>query len=1133
MARQPGGSASGLEPRVGESPTDFRSRANATMAAAPAAPAHNTPSRWTPRDPYANMTRDQILATPHGRAIRDTLNAGGEIRLKNRADARMMFTKIAGMDPREFDRRYPIGTYPTSINIRGGGQMKGVSIGARLRGALGMREAGDDHHYGAWHGGSKASGGGPGPAPGGKAARVADLASKIGAKNVGRPGEKPGEKQTPVKAGESKALTTSQHMAAADSARERRGAGIQHNNFKPDDKWHSDARSKAWGEASKMTPDQARAASVKVSDEIRSFERRVPAGDRTQNATYLYMRHQSDALNDRSLGNSRGPTGATTFPGERSGMSGTTLGSRSSTGSSARPAGPTSTERPPLPDTGPRGPRAPAREGRYATLQMMTPAQRAAQWASGAPVTGASGGQTAAQRATRGAAAQAGASRVRANQAVRAGEPIATRKAEPSGAAGTGATRTGERASAGRSGAPVWQARSPESQRMVARAETAAAGRTKAASTRSLANQDRSFSRSTAEKMSTAELRRIAGTSSPGRSIAQSELIRRQAQGGSSVAKSRQAAGLPTIGRRTRGGGHSGWTFGEAGDDHPYGNWQGGSKASGGHPVGGGAGTAKGHVPTREEREAASLTHQARVPVRQPNAVRVDRASGTAADPGAKVQGPMPTTQPAKKDAGNSQQEWGNVITAHGGRARQGDPEREYQVANHLVNRDLNRYRAAQAEASRAPSDKKADIHSLTFSDVASDIRGAKARGVPLQSWEKEILATQAGTHARVSASIEARQEQAARQAAKGPGRLSRIRGALGRAERAIMGEADDHFYGAWHGGSRASGGGPGAAPTKAGRVADLASKIGAKNVGQPGEKPGEKQTPLSAGEKGRERWNQSVARQEKAAKGREMWGSAQRAETERLQAAGYTKSGNTDAHGGERWTKGEHTVTYTRSTSEPMKYARTEKGAKPEMTSAQRAKAAGGGDVTKANLRGGTPMTASEHQTLDSRLTSAGYGSTTWQPASGGRGVQTYRKWDDQGNVVHTVKVYRSADAKGTSYHAVGMGSMSGAVGTPAQERAAARARTTGIQRSRTTARQNVARSERQVSAAAERKNIADYKAAVAAKADKWVVGGGGREVPVTRGGKQYMYVFNPATGKHGYRPMDGGSVIPDSEFA
>ena len=49
---------------------------------------------------------------------------------------------------------------------------------------------------------------------------------------------------------------------------------------------------------------------------------------------------------------------------------------------------------------------------------------------------------------------------------------------------------------------------------------------------------------------------------------------------------------------------------------------------------------------------------------------------------------------------------------------------------------------------------------------------------------------------------------------------------------RLIEAGSGDHFYGAWHGGGRGSGGGPGALPTKAARTADLAKKVGAENVG-------------------------------------------------------------------------------------------------------------------------------------------------------------------------------------------------------------------------------------------------------------------------------------------------------------
>lgn len=62
-----------------------------------------------------------------------------------------------------------------------------------------------------------------------------------------------------------------------------------------------------------------------------------------------------------------------------------------------------------------------------------------------------------------------------------------------------------------------------------------------------------------------------------------------------------------------------------------------------------------------------------------------------------------------------------------------------------------------------------------------------------------------------------------------GRGRARALWGAVAGVREA---SSDDHYYGPWHGGSRASGGGPGRLPTKAARVADLASKVGAENVG-------------------------------------------------------------------------------------------------------------------------------------------------------------------------------------------------------------------------------------------------------------------------------------------------------------
>jgi len=45
-----------------------------------------------------------------------------------------------------------------------------------------------------------------------------------------------------------------------------------------------------------------------------------------------------------------------------------------------------------------------------------------------------------------------------------------------------------------------------------------------------------------------------------------------------------------------------------------------------------------------------------------------------------------------------------------------------------------------------------------------------------------------------------------------------------------------------------------------------------------------------------------------------------------------------------------------------------------------------------------------------------------------------------------------------------------------------------------------------------------ADYENAVAQKADRWVVACGGMETPFLKMGRQFLYVFNPATMKHGW---------------
>ncbi len=48
-----------------------------------------------------------------------------------------------------------------------------------------------------------------------------------------------------------------------------------------------------------------------------------------------------------------------------------------------------------------------------------------------------------------------------------------------------------------------------------------------------------------------------------------------------------------------------------------------------------------------------------------------------------------------------------------------------------------------------------------------------------------------------------------------------------------------------------------------------------------------------------------------------------------------------------------------------------------------------------------------------------------------------------------------------------------------------------------------------------------AEYAAAELAKADRWVAACGGSEVPFTHNGKTFLYVFNFATGEHGFLNM------------
>jgi hypothetical protein len=48
----------------------------------------------------------------------------------------------------------------------------------------------------------------------------------------------------------------------------------------------------------------------------------------------------------------------------------------------------------------------------------------------------------------------------------------------------------------------------------------------------------------------------------------------------------------------------------------------------------------------------------------------------------------------------------------------------------------------------------------------------------------------------------------------------------------------------------------------------------------------------------------------------------------------------------------------------------------------------------------------------------------------------------------------------------------------------------------------------------------------------DVWVPAGYGSETPFIKDGKLYLYVWNPALGKHGVLDMDTDIVIDDKEF-
>ena len=56
-----------------------------------------------------------------------------------------------------------------------------------------------------------------------------------------------------------------------------------------------------------------------------------------------------------------------------------------------------------------------------------------------------------------------------------------------------------------------------------------------------------------------------------------------------------------------------------------------------------------------------------------------------------------------------------------------------------------------------------------------------------------------------------------------------------------------------------------------------------------------------------------------------------------------------------------------------------------------------------------------------------------------------------------------------------------------------------------------------------------ADYEDACANLADRWVIACGGMESPFEKNGVRYLYVFNPASHKHGWLDL-GQDIVFDS---
>ncbi len=58
--------------------------------------------------------------------------------------------------------------------------------------------------------------------------------------------------------------------------------------------------------------------------------------------------------------------------------------------------------------------------------------------------------------------------------------------------------------------------------------------------------------------------------------------------------------------------------------------------------------------------------------------------------------------------------------------------------------------------------------------------------------------------------------------------------------------------------------------------------------------------------------------------------------------------------------------------------------------------------------------------------------------------------------------------------------------------------------------------------------RQIAEYNAAIARRANQFVAANGGKELPYeTRGGMLVQYVFNPATGEHAYYDVRADLIL------